>query len=88
MLPHPRPHLPVGREIFPVYIPVEEGISPSLSPNRGIPRGESGIGSPLPSLARSLHGSIVHISLSIAIAHRTRSISVHHTTVNTNNSLR
>jgi hypothetical protein len=48
MLPHPR--LPVGEEIFPVYIPVGEEISPSPSPNRGIPHGESGIGSPLPSL--------------------------------------
>jgi hypothetical protein len=36
--------------IFPVYIPVGEETSPSPSPNRGIPRGESGIGSPLPSL--------------------------------------
>ena len=50
MLPHPRPRLPVRGEIFPVYIPVGEEISPSPSPNRGIPRGESGIGSPLPSL--------------------------------------
>jgi hypothetical protein len=50
MLPHPRPRLPVGGEIFPVYIPVGEEISPSPSPHRGIPRGESGIGSPLPSL--------------------------------------
>jgi oxalate---CoA ligase len=48
MLPHPR--LPVGGENFPVYIPVGEEISTSPSPNRGIPRGESGIGSPLPSL--------------------------------------
>jgi hypothetical protein len=53
MLPHPRPRLPVGGEIFPVYIPVGEEISPSPSPNRGILRGESGIGSPLPSLARN-----------------------------------
>jgi hypothetical protein len=50
MLPHPHPRLPVGGEIFPVYIPVGEEISPSPSPNRGIPRGESGIGSPLLSL--------------------------------------
>jgi hypothetical protein len=50
MLPHPRPRLPVGGELFPIYIPVGEETSPSLSPNRGIPRGESGIGSPLPSL--------------------------------------
>jgi hypothetical protein len=50
MLPHPRPRLPVGGEIFPVYIPMGEEISPSPSPNRGIPHGESGIGSPLPSL--------------------------------------
>jgi hypothetical protein len=46
-----RPRLPVGGEIFPVYILVGEEISPSLSPNRGIPYGESGIGSPLPSLS-------------------------------------
>jgi hypothetical protein len=50
MLLHPRPHLPVGGEFSPVYIPVGEETSPSPSPNRGIPRGESGIGSPLPSL--------------------------------------
>ena len=31
-------------------LPVGEETSPSPSPNRGIPRGESGIGSPLPSL--------------------------------------
>jgi hypothetical protein len=36
--------------IFPVYIPMGEKTSPSPSPNRGIPRRESGIGSPLPSL--------------------------------------
>jgi hypothetical protein len=29
MLPHPHPRLPVGGEIFPVYIPVGEEISPS-----------------------------------------------------------
>jgi hypothetical protein len=45
MLPHPHPRLPVGGENFPVYIPVGEEISPSPFPNRGIPRGESGIGS-------------------------------------------
>jgi hypothetical protein len=52
MLLHPRPRLPVGEEFSPVYIPVgeETSPSPSPSPNRGIPRGESGIGSPLPSL--------------------------------------
>jgi hypothetical protein len=50
MLPHPRPRLPVGGELFPIYIPVGKETSPSPSPNRGIPRGESGIGSPLPSL--------------------------------------
>jgi hypothetical protein len=48
MLLHPRPRLPVGGEFSPVYIPVGEKTSPS--PNRGIPRGESEIGSPLPSL--------------------------------------
>jgi hypothetical protein len=47
MLPHPRPRLPVGGEFLPVYIPVGEETSPSPSPNRGIPRGESGIGSPI-----------------------------------------
>jgi hypothetical protein len=50
MLSHPHPHLPVGGEFSPVYIPVGEETPPSPSPNRGIPRGESGIGSPLPSL--------------------------------------
>jgi hypothetical protein len=50
MLPHPHPRLPVGEEFSPVYIPVGEETSPSPSPNRGIPHGESGIGSPLPSL--------------------------------------
>jgi hypothetical protein len=54
MLLHPRPRLPVGGEFSPVYIPVGEETSPSLSPNRGIPRGESGIGSPLPSLVFTL----------------------------------
>jgi hypothetical protein len=53
MLPHPRPRLPVGGELFPIYIPVGEETSPSPSPNRGIPRGESRIGSPLPSLILS-----------------------------------
>jgi hypothetical protein len=53
MLSHPRPHLPVGGEFSPVYIPVGEETPPSPSPNRGIPRGESGIGSPLPSLFNS-----------------------------------
>jgi hypothetical protein len=52
MLPHPRPRLPVGGELFPIYIPVGEETSSSPSPNRGIPHGESGIGSPLPSLGR------------------------------------
>jgi hypothetical protein len=64
MLPHPHPRLPVGGENFPVYIPVGEEISPSLSPNRGIPRVESGIGSPLPSLAR------IRLSLALAPAIR------------------
>jgi hypothetical protein len=54
MLPHPRPRLPVGGELFPIYIPVGEETFPSPSPNRGIPRGESGIGSPLPSLNGTL----------------------------------
>jgi hypothetical protein len=54
MLPHPRPRLPVGGELFPIYIPMGEETSPSPSPNRGIPRGESGIGSPLPSLAAAM----------------------------------
>jgi hypothetical protein len=51
MFSHPHPRLPVGGEFSPVYIPVGEETPPSPSPNRGIPRGESGIGSPLPSLA-------------------------------------
>jgi hypothetical protein len=51
MLPHPRPRLPVGGEFSPIYIPVGEETPPSPSPNRGIPRGESEIGSPLPSLS-------------------------------------
>jgi hypothetical protein len=50
MLPHPHPHLTVRGEFFSVYIPMGEETSSSPSPNRGIPRGESGIGSPLPSL--------------------------------------
>ena len=61
MLPHPRPRLPVGGELFPIYIPVGEETSPSPSPNRGIPRGESGIGSPLPSLLASLSKTMVHL---------------------------
>jgi hypothetical protein len=36
--------------IFLIYIAVGEEIFPSSSPNRGIPRGESSIGSTLPSL--------------------------------------
>jgi hypothetical protein len=52
MLLHPRPRLPVGREYFPVYIPMGEETSPS--PNRGIPREESGIGFPFPSLLRGI----------------------------------
>ena len=56
MLPHPRPRLPVGGELFSIYIPVGEETSPFPSPNRGIPRGESGIGSPLPSLVRCTTG--------------------------------
>jgi hypothetical protein len=50
MLLHPRPRLPVGREFSLVYIPVREETFPYSSPNRGITRGESGIGSQLPSL--------------------------------------
>jgi hypothetical protein len=38
--PRPRPRLPVGEEFSPVYIPVEEETFPS--PNREIPREESG----------------------------------------------
>jgi hypothetical protein len=60
MLLHPRPHLPVGGEFSPVYIPVGEETSPSPSPNRGIPRGESGIGSPLPSLS-ACHGTVSNL---------------------------
>jgi hypothetical protein len=68
MLPHPRPRLPVGGGIFPIYIPVGEEISPSPSPNGGIPRGESGIGSPLPSLLpvlwiRALNFGIIDLLL-------------------------
>jgi hypothetical protein len=44
MLLHPRPRLPVGGEIFPVYIPVGEETSSSPSPNRGIPVGNRGSG--------------------------------------------
>jgi hypothetical protein len=50
MFPHPRPRLPIGEGFFPVYIPTGGEPSPSPSPNRGIPCGESGIGAPLPSL--------------------------------------
>jgi hypothetical protein len=53
MFPHPRPRLSIGVEFFPVYIPAGGEPSPSPSPNRGIPRGESGIGAPLPSLVVS-----------------------------------
>jgi hypothetical protein len=54
MLPHPRPRLPVGGEIFPIYISMREEIFPSLSLNRGIRRGESGIEYPLPSLIAAM----------------------------------
>jgi hypothetical protein len=47
---HPRPRLPVREEFFPVYILAGEETAPSSSVNGGIPRGKSGIGSPLPSL--------------------------------------
>jgi hypothetical protein len=50
MHPHPRPRLPIGGEFFPIYIPEGEKTFPSPPPNRRIPRGESGIRSPLPSL--------------------------------------
>ena len=46
----PVPVYPLGENFPPVYIPVGEETSSSPSPNRGIPRGESGIGSPLLSL--------------------------------------
>jgi hypothetical protein len=48
MLPHPCPRLPVGENFFPVGIPMGE--ETPQSPKRGIPRGELGIESPLPSL--------------------------------------
>jgi hypothetical protein len=54
MLPHPRSHLPVGGDYFPIYILVVEETFPSPSPNRQIPHEESRIGSPLPSLGASL----------------------------------
>jgi hypothetical protein len=63
MLPLPRPRLPVGGKIFLIYIPVGEEISPSPSPNRGIPRGESGIGSPLPSLVVSRRPCLAQLVL-------------------------
>jgi hypothetical protein len=50
MFPHPHPRLPIGGGFFPVYIPAGGEPSPSPSPNGRIPRGESGIGAPLPSL--------------------------------------
>jgi hypothetical protein len=46
----PVPAGPDGDKFFPVFFPVGIKFSPSPSPNRGIPHGESGIGSPLPSL--------------------------------------
>jgi hypothetical protein len=56
MLPHPRPHprLPVGENFSLFTSPWEEETSPSPSPNRGIPRRESGIGFSLPSLVMQL----------------------------------
>ena len=49
-IPIPVPASPDG-DCFPtIRIPVGEKLAPSPSPNRGIPRGESGIGAPLPSL--------------------------------------
>jgi hypothetical protein len=50
MFPYPRPRLPIGGGFFPVYIPAGGEPSPSPSPNGEIPRRESGIGAPLPSL--------------------------------------
>jgi hypothetical protein len=46
----PVPAIPDGDNISPDLIPVGSNFVPSPSPNRGIPHGESGIGSPLPSL--------------------------------------
>jgi hypothetical protein len=53
MLLQSRPRLSVGGEFSLVYISVGEETFPFPSPNRGIPRGESGIGSPLPYLLRT-----------------------------------
>jgi hypothetical protein len=66
MLPHPRPRLPVGGELFPIYIPVGEETSSYPSPNRGIPRGESGIGSPLPSLIRPAPATVAFLHPAVA----------------------
>jgi hypothetical protein len=46
----PAPAIPDGDELFLVYFSVGIKLLPYPSPNGGIPRGESGIGSPLPSL--------------------------------------
>jgi hypothetical protein len=57
----PAPVIPDGEKFSPIYIPMGIIFVPSPSPNRGIPRGESGIGSPLPSLPGTtrlaLHGT-------------------------------
>jgi hypothetical protein len=50
MFLHPRPRLPIGGGFSPFTSPRGGEPSPSPSPNGGIPRGESGIGAPLPSL--------------------------------------
>jgi hypothetical protein len=46
----PTPAILDGGQFCPTFIPVGVNFFPSSSPNRGIPRGESGIGPPLPSL--------------------------------------
>jgi hypothetical protein len=58
MLRHPLPYLLVGGEFSPIYIPVGEETFLSLSSNRGILRGKSGIESPLPSLCPSVGNDV------------------------------
>jgi hypothetical protein len=52
----PRPRQTRRGSVSPVLFPTEQQLQPSPSPNRGIPRGESGIGSPLPSLRARQRG--------------------------------
>jgi hypothetical protein len=49
-----------------ILIPVGMNSAPSPSPSREIPRGGSGIGAPLPSLALAMHSSLLLFAMTMA----------------------